>query len=148
MRGIEGAEKNVIKLQSYIAGLKEAGRQLPARAGDVNRSRIAAACGFNRSVLYDNAEAIEIVLAAKSDLGLEAPKGTAERSSLPPSKHEDKLKDRELHRLQQLNATLRAENQDLRKRLREYDHIEERMIQTGRRIIPNSIAADKTEDLI
>lgn len=147
MRGIEGAEKNVAKLQSYIAGLKEDRRRLPARAGDVNRSKIASACGFNRSVLYDNEIAIQVIEHAKREIGLEGPKSKP-TGGVQITQKEDKSQSRELHRLQQLNATLRAENQDLRKRLREYDHIEERMIQTGRRIIPNSIAVDETEDLI
>lgn len=136
MRGLEGGEQNVVKLRSYIAGLKESGRKLPSRAGDVNRSKIASACGFNRSVLYDNEAAIEVLDQAKQDIGLEGAKAKV-TSAVQLSKKEDKSQDRELHRLQLLNSTLLAENQQLRQRLREYEHIEERMIQTGRRIVVN-----------
>ena len=47
---------SIEKLQRYLDGMKESSTPLPRRAGQPNRAAIANACGFDRNVLYMNAE--------------------------------------------------------------------------------------------
>lgn len=48
-------------LRNYLEALKNRQESLPIRAGKPNKKAIARACGFNRDVLYDNADAIALL---------------------------------------------------------------------------------------
>ncbi len=48
------AKQHVEALRRYLEGIEERGEPLPRRAGQPNRSVVAAACGMHRQVLYQN----------------------------------------------------------------------------------------------
>jgi len=51
----------LIALQRYLEELQASRAQLPLRAGKPNKKAIAKACGFNRNVLYVNADVISLL---------------------------------------------------------------------------------------
>lgn len=130
---LAGAE-NVEKLRAYLDEMRTKGVPLPMRGGEINRSAIALACGFNRQVLYVNegAKALldEAVAGAGLGEGLEQTGGDDDK----PVTRSDK-RDRRIHQLEQANAALRAENHGLRERLRRLEHVEAVMM-AGRRVAP------------
>lgn len=135
----KGAE-NVASLRVYIEALEADGRRLPERGGKVNMSAIAIACGFDRNVLYTNAQAAHALEEAVARLGLELPsqEHAAPRTIADAADH----RDRRILQLEQANASLKAENgalraerNALRDRLRRFEHIEAHMVETGRRVM-------------
>ena len=129
MRGAAKGKENVQRLEAYLQALGQAGRPLPARDGKPNMSAIALACGFDRGVLYSNADAKVAIEQAAESLGLAAYEAPQERS--PADDH----RDRRIMKLEQENATMRAENIELRRRLKQLEHVEAHMIETGRRVV-------------
>jgi hypothetical protein len=132
--GTEIGAENVASLRAYLDRLAEAGERLPLRAGKPNLSAIAIACGFDRQVLYKNPAAKALIddIVAKIP---EQPEATnADTEEKPVSKTD--RRDRRIMQLEQDNASLRAENQSLRDRLRRIEHVEEIMVQSGRRVAP------------
>ena len=134
-----GAE-NVIRLRRYIEDLETGGRRFPERSGKVNVSAIAIACGFDRNVLYTNAQAVTVLEEAVARLGLELP----EQEHRPPTNGLGSAdhRDRRILQLEQANSSLKAENgslraerNSLRERLRRLEHIEAHMVETGRRVV-------------
>lgn len=128
-----GAE-NVEKLRAYLDDLRERGVPLPMRGGEVNRSAIALACGFNRQVLYVNEGAKALLDEAVVGAGLGEDLEQAGGDDDKPVTRSDK-RDRRIHQLEQANAALRAENHGLRERLRRLEHVEAVMM-AGRRVAP------------
>ncbi|QSI75361.1 TniQ family protein [Niveibacterium microcysteis] len=51
----------LVALQRYLEELQTRREQLPLRAGKPNKLAIARACGFNRNVLYVNAEVVSLL---------------------------------------------------------------------------------------
>ena len=121
--------ENVRRLSAYIDQLASAGRCLPARFGKVNASAVALACGFDRAVFYQNPAAREMLRQAAARLGLDAQVSSRRAVSVDP-------RDQAILKLQQENANLKAEVFELRRRLRRLEHVEEVMIETGRRVSP------------
>jgi hypothetical protein len=129
---IVGAE-HVKRLTTYIERVASAGCGLPSKNGRVNNSAVALACGFNRSVLYQNPAARELLQETVTKLGLKAmvihpkvvPVDTRDQEIL--KLQQDKLK------LEQENANLKAEVFALRRANRKLEHIEALMVETGRR---------------
>lgn len=133
--GQEVGTENVERLRAYLADLDGRGLPLPTRGGEVNVSAIALACGFNRQVLYVN-EAAKALLAdavAKGGFVREEAAGDGEADEKPVTRTD--RRDRRIHRLEQENAALKAENAGLRERLRRLEHVETVMM-TGRRVAP------------
>lgn len=126
--------ENVEKLRAYLDDLRERGVPLPMRGGEVNRSAIALACGFNRQVLYVNEGAKALLDEAVAGAGLMVGLERAEDDDDKPVARSDK-RDRRIHQLEQANAALRAENYGLRERLRRLEHVEAVMM-AGRRVAP------------
>lgn len=124
-----GAE-NVRRLQAYLDGLRAAGAPLPERAGRPNVSAIALACGFDRQVLYKNPWARDLLAKAVDELGL-AGAVEAEAPAAGPDRRE-----RRMQKLEQENASLRAEVAGLREQLRRLRHVETHMVETGRHVTP------------
>jgi len=108
------------------------GKPLPSRDGRPNLSAIALACGFDRQVLYKNSAARELLRKAAEEFNLE------ETGDVPEQEGdtEKRLLKARILQLEQRNAALKAENDGLRRKLRQYTHIEEHMVETGRRVIP------------
>ncbi len=122
--GPEIAADHVRALQRYL----ETVESLPARGGKLNVSAVAAACGFDRGVLYTNPECnrlLKSVLEAKS-LG-----GLSERDD-EQSDDRRRILEHRVNQLEQRNAALMAENEDLRAKLRKFEHIENHVVATGR----------------
>ena len=138
--GRQKGDENVERLRAYLDRLAAGGQRLPERGGKINVSAIAAACGFDRNVLYTNAMAKYVLEQAVQRLGLALPE---QRRRAP---HETDTttadpRDRRIQQLEQHNASLKAENgalraerADLRERVRRLGHIEAHMVETGRRV--------------
>ncbi len=133
--GVRIGAENVAALKAYLDRLAAAGERFPTRGGRPNLSAVAVACGFDRQVLYKNPAAKALVDAAVAGLGLAAsePEGVGEDEK--PEPRTDR-RDRRIMQLEQQNASLRAENQSLRERLRRLEQVEEVMVLTGRRVAP------------
>ena len=134
MEGKSGAQigaEHVARVRQHIADLRAAGRGLPSRAGKPNLSTLALACGFDRGVFYNNAAAMQLIEAElePGGIGLEA----SNRQSEPALGTND-ARDQRIMQLEQTNASLRAEVDHLRARLKRLWHIEEHMVETGRRV--------------
>lgn len=120
---------NVEALRKYLEALKVEGRPLPMRGGEVNRSAIALACGFDRQVLYKNPAAAALLAAAVADLPAVA---TGEEETKPEAKSD--RRDRRILSLEQQLAASRAECAGLREKLRRLEQVEDIMVTTGRRV--------------
>ncbi|MFF9548481.1 hypothetical protein [Methylobacterium fujisawaense] len=134
--GVQAGGENVERLRVYLGDLRERGVPLPMRGGEVNRSAIALACGFNRQVLYVNEGARALLEEAVVRCG-PAGAGTEEADGDGDDKTVSRTdrRDRRIHQLEQANAALRAENHGLRERLRRLEHVEAVMM-AGRRVAP------------
>jgi len=130
--GCQVGAEYVERLKSYLADVATEGRPLPARGGKPNASAIALACGFDRQVLYKNPAAKELFDKAARELGVERAADHEKFDSEKPVARSDP-RDQRILKLEQENASLRAERADLRARLRRLEHIEELMVETGRR---------------
>lgn len=128
--GQEKGAENVAAVRRYIAALRKDGLGLPARNGKVSASALALAVGIDRQSLYKNPGCRSMLEAAALELGL-APMESREAGV--PTK--DDAKDRRIQTLEARNAALQAEVEGLRQKLRRFAHIEEHMIETGRRVI-------------
>lgn len=125
--------ENVERLRAYLNDLAGRGLTLPMRRGEVNMSAIALACGFNRQVLYVNEHAKDLLAKAIETAGLT--KGSAqdgEEDDAKPEQRSDR-RDRRIHKLEQENAALKAENDGLRRQLKRLEHVESVMM-AGRRV--------------
>jgi hypothetical protein len=131
--GFQVGAEYVERLKRYLADVATEGRPLPARGGKPNASAIALACGFDRQVLYKNPAAKELFDKAVRELGVERAADHGKLDDEKPVTHSDP-RDQRILKLEQENAALRAERADLRARLRRLEHIEELMVETGRRV--------------
>ncbi|MCK1713120.1 hypothetical protein [Bradyrhizobium sp. 143] len=124
-----GAE-NTETLEKYLKALELEGRPLPMRGGEVNRSAIALACGFDRQVLYKNPAAAALLAAAIAKLPAAA---AADEEEAKPETKSDR-RDRRILSLEQQLAASRAECAGLREKLRRLEQVEDIMVTTGRRV--------------
>jgi hypothetical protein len=127
--GAEIGAANVQRLKSYLDRLANSGSKLPSQNGKVNASAVALACGFDRAVLYQNPGARQMLRQAAARLGLDAQVASRKAVSVDP-------RDQRILKLEQENANLKAEVFELRRNLRRLQHVEEVMIETGRRVSP------------
>ena len=125
-----GAE-NVTAVERYLDALKEDGKGLPARAGKVSVAAVALASGVDQQNLYKNPRCRELLEEAAQKLGLQAIEA---RATGPITK--DDAKTQRIQVLESQVATLQAEVEGLRRKLRSFAHLEEHMVETGRRVIP------------
>jgi len=139
--GQQLANQNFLEFSTWLASKTDDDfRQLVSR-GVLSRKEIAAECGFSKSALDQNPR-------IKSALR-EAEDALRERGVLPPTVGKglgqaDELLVREsgqqrqgldaerLRRLEQENASLRAENSELKRQLERYAVIREALALTGR----------------
>ncbi len=119
--------ENVVRLEAYLKALAEHGRRLPAKGEKVNVSAVALACGFDRAVLYQNPSARDLLHKAAVNIGLDGQVATRETVTTD-------RRDQRILKLEQENANLKAEIFDIRRMLRRLEHIEEIMVETGRRV--------------
>jgi hypothetical protein len=128
--GHEKGRENVIALETYIQGLRDGGKGLPARNGKVSASAIAFATGVDRQSLYKNSTCRALLEAAAQEMGLSG----IEAREVPITT--DDGKDQRIQTLEAQVASLQAEVHGLRKQLAQFRHIENHMVATGRRVIP------------
>jgi hypothetical protein len=111
--------------------LKAVGEGLPARAGKLNVTAIALACGFNREVLYQNPRCKGLLNEALKHLGL------GRETNVPAANDDQRVRlERRINKLEQENAALYAEVLELRRKLKLFEHIEQHMVETGRWVVP------------
>ena len=129
LSGRERGQENLAKVRSYLAGLKAASQSLPLEDGRPNITAIAEANAGVKRLLAEFAGGS--VGSAEPTAGL----ARAERQL--------EVKDRRILQLEQQLASVKAENEELRKRLAageqrltRYKLIEEDVLKAGRRVIP------------
>ena len=118
-------------LRHYISALRREGQGLPARNGKVSASAVALAVGVDRQTLYKNVHCRALLEQAAQELGLQAIEA---RATGPTSK--DDAKTQRIQVLESQVATLKAEVEGLRRQLSRFAHIEQHMVETGRRVLP------------
>ena len=128
LSGAEVGKRNVATLKDYLRGIKAQGANLPSRAGKVNMTAVALACGFDRGVLYQNPRCRRLMHFATKWYGLE---GQGKGPEVAPNTRD--IRDERIRKLEQQNAALLAENHGLRRKLARLQHIEDEMVDTGRR---------------
>lgn len=111
------------------------------RGSILNRTRVAAACGFALSAITQN-PAIKASLASLEDklredgtLPKKKPKTSENASDAALRERTTKQKDRAENRvkaLEEKNALLKAEVQELRGMLKKYEFMEKHLAETGR----------------
>ena len=124
-----GAE-NIALLTSYLAALRADGLGLPSRNGKASILAISLASGVATQNLYKNPRCRELLEQAAQELGLQAIEA---RATGPTTK--DDARTQRIQVLETQVATLKAEVEGLRRQLSRYAHIEQHMVETGRRVI-------------
>ena len=139
LSGRERGEENLAKVRHYLAGLKAARQSLPLQDGRPNISAIADASGVLRNVFYTNAGVKRLLVEFIGGLD-EVKMGP---TGLARAQRQLDLKDRRILQLEQQLSSVKAEAEELRKRLAaaeqklaRYKVIEEEVLQAGRRVIP------------
>jgi hypothetical protein len=139
LSGPERGEQNVAKVRAYLASLKTAGEFLPQEDGRPNISAIAEAAGVLRNVFYTNGRVKRLLTEFMGRPGSHG----GEASELSRAQRQLEIKDRRVLQLEQQLASVKAEAEELRKRLAaaeqklvRYKLIEEEVLKTGRRVIP------------
>jgi len=139
--GRQLAEQNLVTFTTWLGSKSDDDfRQLASR-GVLSRKEIAIECGFSKSALDQNPRIKAALRAAEADL--------RERGILPAMADRDLTKPSEpvmrevgtqksmieterLRRLEQENASLKAENGELKKKLEQFAIIREALAMTGR----------------
>ncbi|ODU80260.1 MAG: hypothetical protein ABT14_19025 [Pelagibacterium sp. SCN 63-17] len=147
--GRQIAEENVRKLQEWADEPRRPEDWAAfVKNGQLNRSAVAAACGFGRSVFAQNPAAKALIADIESQLidrgvlsaastqtssSVTEPSSTSSRAPAP----DDKVRrlEQDVKRRDERIATLMAEITTLRTQLRRLEHVEQ-SIHGGRRIIP------------
>ena len=137
--GRERGEENLARVRRYLAGLKTAGQSLPLQDGRPNITAIAEASGVLRNVFYTNAGVKRLLAEFMGN----NPGSTKPSAGLAPAERQLDIKNRRILQLEQELASVKAETEELRKRLAaaeqnlvRYKVIEEDVLQAGRRVIP------------
>lgn len=112
------------------------------RRGVLSRKDISAECGFSGSVLSQNPRVKEALISLEGDLRERgvlpslaniADDEPAKPSNLRLSSQRTSARDAErLNRLEQENASLKAENGELKRLLGQYNVLQEVLAETGR----------------
>lgn len=123
-----GAE-NADAIDRYLDALKADGKGLPSRNGKVSMSAVALAAGVATQNLYKNPACRSMLEKAAQELGL-SPIGREDGQA------KDDPRDRRIQSLEARIASLQAEIEGLRSKLRRFAHIEQHMVETGRRVVP------------
>jgi hypothetical protein len=140
---LELAREYEARLEYYLANVEA----LPSRAGKINVSAVAAACGFDRQILYKNGTAramLEHAVREKGLIGIEAANagpGQEDETGDPRSEGMvpiSKLREeqRRCADLEKRLVELTARNAELSARLRRQSLIEDELIANGRRSRP------------
>jgi hypothetical protein len=139
LSGRERGEENLAKVRSYLVGLEAASQSLPLEDGRPNITAIAEASGVLRNVFYTNAGVKRLLADFLGGCG----GSTEQQPRLACAERQLEIRDRRILQLEQQLASVKAETEELRKRLAaaeqklgRYKLIEEEVLKAGRRIIP------------
>jgi hypothetical protein len=137
--GRERGEENLAKVRGYFAGLKATRQMLPLENGRPNITAIAEAAGVFRNVFYTNAGVKRLLADFIGGVG----EGSERPTGVAHAERQLDIKDRRILQLEQQLASVKAETEELRRRLvaaeqklARYKVIEEEVLQAGRRVIP------------
>jgi len=137
--GRERGEENLAKVRRYLAGLHASGQPLPLENGRPNITAMAEASGVLRNVFYTNTGVKRLLADFMGDSG----RSKERLAGLVRAEHQLDIKARRILQLEQQLATVKAEAEELRRRLAAADQklagykvIEEEILQAGRRVIP------------
>jgi hypothetical protein len=138
LSGPERGEENMAKVRKYLTGLRAAGQSLPQEHGRPNISAIAEAAGVLRNVFYTNS-GVKKLLAEFGGAGPAAYDSLA----LSRAQQQADAKGRRILQLEQRLAAVKAENEELHRRLAAAEQelarrafIEEHVIKAGKRVLP------------
>lgn len=123
-----------MRLKDYLASAKV----LPTRAGKVNVTAIARACGFDRQVLYSNPACKALLELAAHRHGVETMEMGFEDKAPDQMVSMSKLREAERHigKLEKKISEMRARIVGLETRLRRQGDIDDLLISRGRRGYP------------
>ena len=145
--GQQIAQDNLLKFQSWIAEREAANDWQDYLHGDkLNRSEIAAECGFGLSAMRQNPavkSALEALESRLATLGITYAKETAPDASSEAAAASEKVIDKRImaakgkaearvKALEEQNASLKTEVASLRERLRRFQHMDDPLGRTGR----------------
>lgn len=148
--GRQIAAQNLDRFRAWVAE-REAGSDWAdyIHQGQLNRTEVAAECGFAKSVLRQNPavktalETLEARLLAEGILppgkGKKPPHSQDESATASVDRRVATLNNRTEQRvkfLEEQNAALRAEVMELREQLKRYQIIDDHLAQTGRMVRP------------
>ena len=139
--GQQLAEENVLRFMAWMASKTDADFRNMTMRGVLSRIEIATECGFAKSALSQNPRIREALKRLEDDLRERGvlPRLTAgedaETAPLRPPSGASARTAREaerLSRLEQENASLKAENGELKRLLERYAVLQEVLAETGR----------------
>lgn len=139
--GPQLAEENVRKFATWAAGQTDEDFRSMARRGVLSRTDIAAECGFAKSVLSQNPRIRDSLKELEEQLRRRGvlPKPVAEATGSPSELRTRQVegvssaRDAErLKRLEQENASLRAELTEVKRALSRYGVLQDALAETGR----------------
>lgn len=139
--GQQLAEENVRKFATWVASKSDNDFRGMVSRGMLSRVEIATECGFAKSALVQNPRIRDALLALEEDLRDRKvlPKAVTTASvehDILPTRQADSgrpAKEAErLFRLEQENASLKAENAELKRLLSRYSVIQDALAETGR----------------
>ncbi|MBB5441577.1 MULTISPECIES: VPA1267 family protein [unclassified Paraburkholderia] len=140
--GQELAEENVRKFATWVASKTDEDFRSMLVRGVLSRTQIAEECGFAKSALAQNPrirDALKTLEASLRERGVlpyvmpddeaEAAIATRVRQAEPARQAQDAER---LSRVEQENASLKAENAELKRLLARFTVLQEALAQTGR----------------
>lgn len=139
--GQQVAEENVRKFAAWAASKTDEDFRSMAVRGVLSRTEIAAECGFAKSALAQNPRIKESLKLLEDELRrrgvLPPPAAPSTGENVEPPMREvggqrAMLDTERLRRLEQENASLRAENGELKRQLERYAILHEALSLTGR----------------
>lgn len=139
--GRQIAEENVQKFIVWAASKNDADFRAMASRGVLSRTEIAAECGFAKSALAQNPRIKDALTQLEDELRgrgvLPPPVARPTSEAVEPAMREvggqrAMLDTERLRRLEQENASLRAENGELKRQFERYAALHEALSLTGR----------------
>ena len=139
LSGPERGEENMAKVRKYLTGLRAVGQSLPQEHGRPNISAIAEAAGVLRNVFYTNSGVKKLL----AEFGGGAGPAAYDSLALSRAQQQADAKGRRILQLEQRLAAVKAENEELHRRLAAAEQelvrrafIEEHVIKAGKRVLP------------
>ena len=139
--GQQLSEHNFVAFNTWLASKTDSDFRQLANRGVLSRKEIAIECGFSKSALDQNPRIKAALRAAEDELrkrgvlppiAEKSPEQPAEPLMREVGKQKLGLDAERLRRLEQENASLRAENGELKRQLERYAVIREALSLTGR----------------